>query len=392
MALTTEKQFMESAMAANHILVTFRKEWTPDAVASALALARVLEKKGKKVDIAADGFTLPKSLAFLPDATRIQPALRQLRKFTIALDISKTKIDELSYEVAGDKLHIHIMPKEGAFAPSDVSSEHSDFKYDLIIALDTQEYGGLGAMFTDHAEFFYGKPVVNIDHEPSNERYGNMNLVDVTATSCCEAVYGLCAASGEHFLDAETATCLLTGIISKTHSFKTSSVTPRTLDIASELVAAGARRDDIITNLYRTRSIATLKLWGRALARIKFDPETKTAWSVLVRQDFIHAGATEEHLSDVIGELMMNSPEAHIVSLIYEQDAKDAPGGVASICALVSSESHGNVAGMFTALKPEGDRKTARLCFPETSILDAERQVLTAIRVALGKVPATAAA
>jgi nanoRNase/pAp phosphatase (c-di-AMP/oligoRNAs hydrolase) len=289
--------------------------------------------------------------------------------------------------VVGDKLRIHVTPKEGGFAPADVASEHKDYKYDLVVTLDTPEYGALGSLFSDHAEFFYARPVANIDHAPSNERFGNMNLVDITASSCCEAVYGLCAADGQHFLDPDMATCLLTGIISKTHSFKTATVTPRTLDIASRLMAAGARREDIVSNLYRTRSIAALKLWGRALARIKYDAELRTARTVLVRQDFIHAGAKEEDLTGVVEELIANSPEAEIIALIYEQDAAHAPSGVDSICAIVTSDTHGDVAGMFAALKPDGDRKIARLCFPGGAIVEAEKTVLEAIRTALKKKP-----
>ncbi len=385
MALTSGGQFTDAISRANHVLVTFRKEWTVDAVASALALAHVLEKKGKRVDVVADNFAAPKSLGFLPKTSVISPSFQNLQKFVIALDVSKTKIDELSYDVEGDKLRIHVTPKIGRYDHKDISSATTDFKYDLVIAVDSPDYGSLGSLFSQNTEFFYNRPVMNIDHDPANEQFGNMNYVDITATSCAEVIHTILKSTGEHFLDEEIATYLLTGIISKTRSFKSVSVTPRTLDIASELVAAGGRRDEIVQSLYRTRSIATLKLWGRALARLKFDPVTKIAWSVLVRQDFIHAGAEEADLADVIDELMMNSPESEIVGLLYEQDTAVAPGKIAGICALISTEKHASALGLVSTLKPEGDRRTARLCFPNTSILDAEKTVLSTIQRSLGK-------
>ena len=191
--------------------------------------------------------------------------------------------------------------------------------------------------------------------------------------------------TGEHFLTEEVATCLLTGIIAKTRSFKTANVTPKTLEFASELVAAGARREDIVQNLYRTRSIATLKLWGRALARLKFDPVTKMAWTLLVRQDFIHSGASEENLPDVIDELIVNSPEAEITGLFYEQESLTEPGKISGVCSLISSEKHASALGLVAGLKPEGTHKLARLCFPSVTILDAEKTVLNAIHASLGK-------
>lgn len=386
MAFSSDRQFTEAVSRAGHVLVTFRKEWTVDAVASALALARVLEKKGKRVDVVADGFSAPKTLAFMPKAAEVRPAFHQLQKFVITLDLARAKIGELSYDIDGDKLRVHVAPKAGGrYEGKDVTTAASDFKYDLIITLDTPDYGALGSLFSSNADFFYGRPTVNIDHDPSNEQYGNLNCVDITATSCAEVLHGLLKSTGEHFLDEEVATCLLAGIISKTRSFKTATVTPKTLDIASELVAAGARRDEIVQSLYRTRSIATLKLWGRALARLKFDPVTKTAWSMLVRQDFIHAGAAERDLGGVIEELMMNSPEAEIIGLLYEQASLTEPSTTAGICALISTEKHTNALGLVSGLKPEGDRRTARLCFPNTSILDAEKTVFAAIRRSLGK-------
>lgn len=382
MAIQTERQFIEAVKRAGHVLVTFRKEWTVDGVATSLALGRVLRKMGKKVDVVADGFSAAKSIAFLPGIADVAPKFKKLQKFVIALDIAKTKLDELSYDVAGDKLNIHVTPKEGRFEAKDVTTSASDFKYDLVISVDSPDYGSLGALFSENSEFFYARPTVNVDHDASNEQYGNMNYVDIAATSCAEVVYDLLKASGEHFLDEDVATCLLAGIISKTRSFKTATVTPKALEISSALVAAGGRREEVVQNLYRTRSIATLKLWGRALSRLKFEPVTKTAWALLVRQDFVHSGAGEEHLPDVIDELMMNSPEAEIVGLLYEQEPA---GGAAGICALVSTEKHASAMNLVAGLKPDGTRSLARLCFPGMGILEAEKAVLGAIHKSLGK-------
>ncbi len=384
MALSTERQFMETVQRSKDVLVTFRKEWNADAVASALALAHFLVRKGKRVDIVAHDFAATKSLAFLPKIADVKPELRNLQKFVISLDVSKTKIDELSYDMEGDTLRIHVTPKAGRFEEKHVSTASADFKYDCAIILDTPDYGALGETFAANTEFFYRQPTINIDHDPANEQYGNLNVVDVTATSTCEVLYDLLKKTGEHFLHEDVATCLMTGIIAKTRCFKTASVTPKTLDIASALVAAGARRDEIVQHLYRTRSIATLKLWGRALARLKYDPELKMAWTVLVRQDFIHAGATDEHLADVIDELIMNSPDAEIISVLYEQETPKEPGRTASVCALVASEKRADALALVAGLKPEGTRKLARVCYLG-SMLDAETAVLAAIRKALGK-------
>jgi len=385
MALAMEKQFIETLKRSEHALITFRRDWSVDALASALAIQRYLTGKGKRAEVIADGFAPGKSAQFLPGANEVRPSFEHLQKFIINLDVTKTKIEELSYDLKDDKLRIYVTPKAGQFASADLTTATSDFKYDLIVTLDTPDYHSLGALFDLNTDFFYHRPTVNVDHDPANEHYGNLNAVDIAATSTSEIVYSLLHGAGEHFLDPDTATCLLAGMISKTRSFKTPSVTPRTLEIASELIAAGARRDEIVQNLYRTRSLATLKLWGRALARLKYDAAARFAWTLLVRPDFVHAGAGEEFLPDVIEELMMNSPEAEIFGVLYEQDAPADRSRPAGICALVSSEKYSNALGLVSSLKPEGTRRMARLCFPGQNLIEAEKAVLGSIYRSLGK-------
>lgn len=381
MARKEHVQFEEALDRSRDILIAFRKEWSIDAVTSALALLRILEKKGKRVHVLSDGFETPKNLAFLPGIDGIHTELRQLQKFVVSLDTTKTALGELSYDTKDGKLHIYLTPKSGRYTHQDISTSHSDFRYDLIITVDTPDYASLHTPFRDHTDFFYGCPVVNIDHDPANEQYGNINLVDVTATSNAEMIYRIFKEKESHLFDEDIATSLLAGVVSKTRSFKTPNVTPNTLSIASELMAAGARQEEVMRNLYRTRSLATLKLWGRALARLKYDPITRMTWTLLVRQDFIHAGADEKSLPDIIDELIVNSPEADIIGLLYEQDSPDTNG----VCAMVSSERYADALGLVAPLKPEGNRKLARIRFPNMTLADAERSVLQAVRASTGK-------
>ncbi|MDD5252040.1 MAG: hypothetical protein PHT12_05410 [Patescibacteria group bacterium] len=385
MSLAPEKQFADAVGKASHVLVTFRRDWCVDAVAAALALEMALKKRGKHVDVVADGFEAPASLRFLPGAAAIQSAFRHLQRFVISLDLSRSKLDELSYDFDGDRLRIHVTPKTGQFEAKDVATSASDYKYDLIVSLGAPDYPSLGAVFTANPEFFYQRPTVNIDCDPGNERHGNMNFVDVTVTSTSEAVFNLLKAVGEPFLDEDVATCLLAGMIAATKSFRTPNITPKALATASELIAAGARREEIIEKLYRTRSIATLKLWGRALSRLKHDPNAKFAWTMLVRQDFIHAGAREETLPDVIDELIANAPEAEIVGILYEQEDAAAPGQVSGICAIVASEKHADASALVASLRPSGTRRMARVCFPGADLLTAEKSILSSIYKSLGK-------
>ncbi|OIO51488.1 MAG: hypothetical protein AUJ19_04340 [Parcubacteria group bacterium CG1_02_58_44] len=384
MSLTIEKQISESIGRSSQALVSFRKDWNVDTVGSALALAHLLEAAGKKVDVVADGFAATKRIGFLTGTDRITSELKQLRQFVISLDLSHAKVDELTYHLEGDRLNFRLTPKNGQFRDRDVTTRQTDFRYDLIFTVGTPDLGSLGRTFDDNSDLFYQVPLVNIDHSPDNLGYGNVNFVDITATSCAELVHRLYVSSENTVThDGDTATMLLGGIIDSTRSFRTTNVTPRTLDTAAELVAAGGRRDEIVQHLYKIRTLSTLKLWGRALARLKYDPEIRMAWSLLVRQDFIHSGSTQDCLPDVMDELMANASEAEISGLIYEQDGVGgAPGG---ICALITSERQSNVMSLVSDLKPTGHRRMARICFPGIGLQEAEGLVLASIRRSMGR-------
>ena len=377
------RQFDEILKGSGSCLITFRKDSGPDAIGSALALARTMRERGQRAEIVADGFIAPKSLSFLPDLSEIGSGFRKLQKFVISLDVSRAGIEDMSYDLVGDRLKIYVTPKSGQFAERDIAAESSDFRYDLIVCLDTPNYGSLGETFSRNADLFYRLPVVNIDADPANERFGNLNVVDISASSSAEVLYGLLKATG-CVPDGKTATCLLTGMIAKTRSFRTPQVTPNTLNAASELIAAGAERELIVRSLYRNRSLQTLKLWGRALSRLKHDPNIRFAWTLLVRQDFIHAGANDDFLPDVMEELMSNSPEAEICGVLYEQ-ARTPDGKPAGICALIRSDDGGDAAKLTAGLRPEGNDRLARICFPTQDLIEAERAVLETVYRSLGR-------
>ncbi|OGL71006.1 hypothetical protein A3C17_00440 [Candidatus Uhrbacteria bacterium RIFCSPHIGHO2_02_FULL_53_13] len=339
----------------------------PDGYASAFALVLAASRLEKTIDIVAEEPT-PSLLAFLSPPV-VRPRFGALRKFVVDVDTSKTSLGELSYDLHGDTLSIYLTPKQGAWSEADVTTRTGTYKYDLILVLGASELDALGQLFLEHTDFFYRTPIINIDHTPANEQFGQVNLVDVTASSVGEVVLTLILSNKDVELDEEMSTLLMTGMIAKTKSFKTPNVTPTTLSRASQLVKHGARRAEIVDNLYRTRSVETLRLWGRALARLKKDTSVKLVWSLLTQQDFAMAGASEEALPDVIEELIHNAPEAQVVALLYEDREKH-------VCGLISAIKPFDSLALAAVLKPVGTRQLARVCFTDKSLPQAEAHVI----------------
>ena len=120
-------------------------------------------------------------------------------------------------------------------------------------------------------------------------------------------------------IDEDIATLLLTGIVTDTGSFQNANTTPRSFEKASELIAYGARQQEIIKYVYKTKQLSQLKLWGRLLSKIQTDKKHRIVWSVVSQQDFKDTGSSAEETGDIIDELMTNAPGAEFVLLLKEK-------------------------------------------------------------------------
>jgi nanoRNase/pAp phosphatase (c-di-AMP/oligoRNAs hydrolase) len=354
--LTLEQQIFKQIEKSENILIVFNADWNGDAVASALALLLFLKKIGKQVEIAADINQADQSKQkdsslwrFLPSYNNIQTALKNLRKFIVSLDISQATINQIKYTVDGQKLNFIISPEKGWFSPEDISSSSSGFKYDLIFTIDTPDLESLAAIYDNNVEFFYKTTIINLDHQAGNEEYGQINYIDLNVASTAETLFQLLKQREEEILDEDIATCLLTGIISKTKNYKSANLTPRTLLTSSKLIGLGARREEIINQLYRSRPLSVLKSWGKILNQLQTDNDKRLIWSLLEGKD---AEALNEEALDpeeLVEEIITSIPEAKLILIaVSATDQKSlkvyayAVKGVSAVEMLKTWQGNGN--------------------------------------------------
>lgn len=377
MGLTQIQQIFELIKNSQKILITFKKNFSGDALSSALAIFLLLKKMNKQADIVCHDFVLGQNYAFLPEIGKTKSVLEGLKKFIISLDMAANKIKDFSYDVKENKLNIYLTP-EKLLEEKNISFKSGQYKYNLIITLDTDNLESLGEMYDQHTDFFYNTPIINIDHNPENEQYGQINLIELTKTSTAEIIFDLIEQYDINLLDTEIATCLLTGMIAKTRSFRSSSVTPRALNIASQLILNGADRDLIIQNLYRTKSINTLRLWGKVLARLKNDPAYKMAWSYLTQKDFIELNTQDPNLSEVIEELITSAPEAEIIVLFTENKNN-------TITGLIYTSKNYDSLYLAKTFNPLGTKTLANFELNKSDLAEASKEVIESIKANLPK-------
>lgn len=377
MTLTPEQQALEHVTRAKRILVITKEHATNDAVAAALAMSLFLKKMGKEADVVVPGFDKTKAPAFLPHLDTIKPAAGAMRAFLLTLDVSNVPLGELLYDVRDKKLEMTIVPKAGEWSPKDLSFKHGEDRYDLVITVDAPDMRSLGKLATDHADFLYRTTIVNIDRDPANEHWGQINIVDLNAVATTEVLFGLFEKWNRNLINDELATALLAGMISKTSSFRAQNVTPKTLAAASQLVAMGARREEIVHGLWRTRSVPTLKIWGRALSRLEQDRELGLVWTILTKQDFIETGSTDAALEGMVHELVAYAPDAKVVALIFEP-----PTGAVCVSLYVNPPlSAAELARPFGA---SGNRDRAVFRLPENqSLLEGMKTTIAKLKETL---------
>lgn len=387
--LTQEQQIFEQINKASNILITFRKTWNGDAVASALALFLFLKKMDKNVELAAEKFNPDKLYSFLPGYGEINQALDNPRKFIISLDTAKTKVSQIKYTQEENKLNFIISPKDGFFTATDISSGASSFKYDLIIVMGTPDLESLGRIYDNDAEFFYQTPIINIDHDSGNEGFGQINFIELTAVATSEIVFSLFESFGRDMVDENIATCLLTGMIAETKSFKTNNVTPQALLTASQLMSLGARREEIVNHLYRSKSLNVLKLWGRVLARLSGSLDNKLVWSTLAWSDFLKTDSTEKDLADIVDELIISIPQAKVIAIIYEsqaagEEAKNKP--IKETNLLLYAIKNIDSLSLIKEFNPTGTKSLARAVI-NLPIAEVEKTIINALQDKLNKLP-----
>ncbi|MDH4207240.1 MAG: bifunctional oligoribonuclease/PAP phosphatase NrnA [Anaerolineae bacterium] len=146
---------------------------------------------------------------------------------------------------------------------------------DLVITVDASDPGRLGEAY--EGVLTMGLPVINIDHHVTNTRFATVNLVRPNASSTAEIVFDLLG-EWEVEMGSLLAPYLLTGIVTDTQFFSTSSTSPRTLEVASELVRAGASLLEINEKYFKSKDPGTLRLWGRILDLMQVDG--RLVWSI----------------------------------------------------------------------------------------------------------------
>ena len=196
---------LDAIAAAQSILVVSHVAPDGDAVGSLLGMALALRARGKQVTAAIDE-GVPAELAFVPGSDMILPAL-----------------------ASGD--------------------------FDLMLSVDASDIERIGAV--GKYGLAHSQRVINLDHHPTNTRFGDIHLIAPDAVAAAEIVYDFLTFA-DWTISRDMASALLVGLVTDTQGFRIPATNSRTLAIAQALMEAGAPLPDIMARTLNRRSYAEI--------------------------------------------------------------------------------------------------------------------------------------
>ena len=143
---------------------------------------------------------------------------------------------------------------------------------------------------------------VNIDHHHDNTRFGDLNLVVGHASSTSELVCEIAERLALRF-SPSAAAALYAGISFDTGHFQHASTSAATFACCARLVADGADPNRLYRLLYETRSLASLRLWARAIANARPAAGGRALLTWLTSEDFTASGASDDETEGIVDAL-----------------------------------------------------------------------------------------
>lgn len=155
---------------------------------------------------------------------------------------------------------------------------------ELIFTLDFNAFHRTGEM--EHTLARLTAPFIMIDHHQKPDDYAAYTYSDTSYGSTCEMVYNFISfLNKKEDLDKTIATCIYTGILTDSGSFRFPGTTGNTHRIIAELIDLGVENTQIPVLLFDNSSYSRLQLLGRALQNMKVLEEHKTSYTSLTQEE-----------------------------------------------------------------------------------------------------------
>lgn len=245
--------------------------------------------------------------------------------------------------------------------------------HDLGIVVDLDSLERLGSC----QKFLESLPkLVLIDHHQPHEKPGDLRIVDVGAPATASILTRLYRQSkhGHVRQRPDIATCLMTGLVTDTGSFRYPNTTAESLHEAAWLIEHGADLFQVTNECYLNRDPEAVYLLREGLNRMKSDCDGQLAWTILPPEIYSRLGALEEHTEGIVNEVLSPRPVRAAFVLRAGKNGK--------VKGSLRSKGDLDVARVAQQIGGGGHKNAAGITF-EGTLEEAERVVVEALKQAL---------
>ncbi len=262
---------VELLSAAASIAVICHVHPDADTIGAGLALALVLDKSGKAVQVSfAAPATLPESLRSLPGC-------------------------------------------ELLVGPNELRRD-----VDLVVTVDVPSLKRLGVLGELAGP---GRQLLVIDHHASNGMFGTANFVDLSADSTTMMIAELLDV-WEKPIELDVAHCIYAGLTTDTGSFRWASA--RALRLAARLVDIGVDNAAISRTVMDSHPFGWLPMLSRVLGSAHLVPEAVAGrgfvYAVVDNQEWVHARPEEV---ESIVDIVRTTQQAEVAAVFKEVDPQN---------------------------------------------------------------------
>ena len=127
---------------------------------------------------------------------------------------------------------------------------------------------------------------VMIDHHQQPDDFAKFTYVDPEICSTSQMIFQfLDKLDHLNFIDKDIATCMYTGILTDTGSFRFPATTSETHRIVAQLLDKGANNSEIYNQIHDVNTFNRMQLLGKALQNLKIIDEYHTAYITLSQSE-----------------------------------------------------------------------------------------------------------
>lgn len=178
---------------------------------------------------------------------------------------------------------------------------------DTFITVDSADFKRVGKLFED-----FGPVDINIDHHKTNEKYGNINLIEADEVATAAILTNYLPEWG-YTITQPIAAALLTGIITDTLGFRTANTNPSALRLCADLMETGVNMPEIYMQALVKKTFVAAKYWGAGLS--KMEHNDGIVWTELSLEDRKRTGYGGNDDADLIN--MISAIDGNKVGMIF---------------------------------------------------------------------------